>query len=516
MRERIRRVLPTMLLSLALALGAAASLLAASASSSPVGVGSPYGLGLPGNPGDLLAVGQGAGQAVAATPLQQPPSPRDVASAPPRCGKGSRPVPGHYPDGRVPAAVTQSPQAAAGFTCNLTFISHQGESGGFKVWRYVDHAGRVCAYYDTALLYPMNAVSTDNKPSTGVAVLDMTNPAHPVQTDTLTTPTMETPHESLSLNQPRGLLGAVAGNPFVAPGDVAFYSLAKDCRHPVLDFSGPMAPLGHEGSFSPDGRTFWATSTYTPQVTAIDVADPSDPRVLWEGQLTVHGLSFSDDGDTAYMTAPQTGNFELVDVSQIQHRDPSPQARMISQFTWTPSSIPQNAYAFTSHRHRYLLEFDEYAFSFNTRQESDHVGGARIIDIDRPSRPRVISDIRLQVNMPAAHAAASNDPGAVSSAQGYASHYCAIPREVDPQIVACSFIDSGLRVFNISDVRHPREVAYYVAPPKATLPDLEQASDFAMSKPAFDIRRREVWYTDGNSGFYVLRLAPSAWRPSAK
>jgi hypothetical protein len=29
---------------------------------------------------------------------------------------------------------------------------------------------------------------------------------------------------------------------------------------------------------------------------------------------------------------------------------------------------------------------------------------------------------------------------------------------------------------------------------------------FAMSQPAWDPARRSVWFTDGNTGFYVVRL----------
>ena len=37
------------------------------------------------------------------------------------------------------------------------------------------------------------------------------------------------------------------------------------------------------------------------------------------------------------------------------------------------------------------------------------------------------------------------------------------------------------------------------------------ASDYAMSQPAFVPARHEIWYTDGTSGFYVLRIAASVW-----
>ena len=99
--------------------------------------------------------------------------------------------------------------------------------------------------------------------------------------------------------------------------------------------------------------------------------------------------------------------------------------------------------------------------------------------------------------------------------QGYAAHYCNIPSRVDPKIVACSFIASGLRLFDISDLVHPKEIGYFVAPTKAKAENEEQASDFAMSQPAFVPERHEVWFTDGTSGFYALRVADDVWPGSA-
>ena len=139
------------------------------------------------------------------------------------------------------------------------------------------------------------------------------------------------------------------------------------------------------------------------------------------------------------------------------------------------------------------------------------MGAARIIDISNERHPRVVSNLRLQVDQPAAHHAADHDPGAIDPAQGYAAHYCNIPREVDPEIAACSFISSGLRLFDIRDPLHPREIGYFIAPPTPRDVNLFDGSNFAMSKPAFDDGRREIWYSDGASGFYVLRLAKNLW-----
>jgi hypothetical protein len=93
---------------------------------------------------------------------------------------------------------------------------------------------------------------------------------------------------------------------------------------------------------------------------------------------------------------------------------------------------------------------------------------------------------------------------------GYAGHYCAVPQRDEPGIVACSFILSGLRVFDIRDPHHPKELAYFNAPPTQGFTNFG-ATSFAMSAPAFAPERGEVWYADGNSGFYALRFADGVW-----
>ena len=108
---------------------------------------------IPGNPlNDLLALGKGEGQRPAKAAVQSPAAPPVVAVPRASCDKASRPEPGIQ--GRVPAG-----SAAGGLWCNVSLVSRHGTSGGFKVFRYVDGAGHECAYYDTALLFPFNAVN---------------------------------------------------------------------------------------------------------------------------------------------------------------------------------------------------------------------------------------------------------------------------------------------------------------------------------------------------------------------
>ncbi len=456
---------------------------------------------------DLFALGQGFGQ----MPTKAPVAMASIGThAVPRavCGPGSHPEPGIQ--GRVPAG-----SATNGLWCNVTLVSHQGSTGGFKVLRYVDATGHTCAFYDSTLLFGLNAVNPAGLGS-GVVVLDMSDPAHPVQTDSLTALPMLSPHESLNLNQARGLLAADNGNPATEPGFVSIYDVHQDCRHPVLDSTTASGRLGHESGFSIDGKTFYVTSTATPGITAVDVTDPKNPHAIWQGFISSHGMSLSDDGNRAYIADSSGGDMLILDTSQIQARKPSPQAREISRLTWPYASIPQNAIPFTENGKPYVLEFDEYtAGTLHPGAGSDSVGAARIIDISDETKPRVVSNIRLQVNQPADHAAAAGDPGALSPVQGYAAHYCNIPTRVNPKVVACSFIVSGLRVFDISDLSAPTEIAYFVAPTEASIYNGYTASDFAMSQPAFAPDQREIWYTDGPTGFYDVRVASDVWPADA-
>ncbi|MGI8558777.1 MAG: LVIVD repeat-containing protein [Solirubrobacteraceae bacterium] len=447
-------------------------------------------------------------QTPAPAPTQTNAEPPLAAVPPAVCDSASHPLAGEQ--GRVPAAAINSPAAAQGWTCNASVVSHYGSPGGFRVWRYVDQTGHACAYYDTSLFSPLNVASLAGGPSTGVVVLDMSDPANPVQTGTLTSLAMLAPHESLNLNHRRGLLAAEMGNGATLPGLMSIYDVSQDCRHPALDSTYLAASFGHESGFTADGNTFWIGGAEG--IAAVDVSDPKNPQTIWRGNEFSHGLNLSDNGNTLYATNPIDGGLTLLNVSQIQARQPQPTVSEISRLTWNTVSIPQNTNPMTIDGRPYLLEFDEFAFRFNPATINDTVGAARIIDISDPAHPHVTSNIRLAVNMPAAHQAANGDPFPLPSQPlGYSAHYCAIPREVDPEIVACSFLNSGLRIFNIQDPLHPREIAYYISPPSAASNPGATAADFAFAQPAFDPARRAVWYSDATTGFYNLQLDPGVW-----
>ncbi len=447
------------------------------------------------------------GGAALATAAPTPASPAAVPVA--TCGPGSLP---ETTQGRAPKADLASGRYAKGYSCNVTELSHQGKSGGYRVERYVDAQGNECAYYDSTLLFP-TSVPDQGTGGPGTYVLDMKDPAKPVVTDVLRTPAFSSPHESMRLNQQRGLIAAVFGTPATAPGQLEIFDISKDCRKPVPVSSTPFAVLGHEGGFSPDGKTFYAGSLYFRTLTAIDISDARVPKPLFAtDDYQPHGVSISQDGNTLYMAEASFDDagfsgLTVLDVSQINKRVLNPSVPLVSRLTWDTVSTPQNATPFTRGGKKYVMEIDEFG-------SGKSIGAARIIDVQDITRPRVVSDIRLAVNRAEAQGAdLEADPGNDQSFQGYQGHYCSLPSRVDPNILACTFIMSGLRVFDISDVTKPREIAYHNKPIlKGTSSNPNRAGSFAMSAPAYDEATGDIWYSDGNSGFYAVRLTGPAKR----
>ena len=440
--------------------------------------------------GGALPVGAAAGP---------PRATRDIA-----CAAGSRP---ESMQGRAPSRDYKTGRAALGYTCNTRELAHIADSGGYRTYRYVDSQHHVCAFFDSTLLFPLNLFT--DPANTGVWVLDMTNPHKPVHVTTLRTPAMQTPHESLSLNVKRGLLGAVSANPVFYPGQFDLYDVHTDCRAPALTASLPVGVLGHEGSFSPDGMTYYSSGLSSKTVAAIDVSNPQMPITIWAGHdWRIHGLNVSDDGKTLYGagTGADAGLIVL-DVSQVQARMSNPTVPEITRITWREVSTPQTDIPVTIRGHKYLVDIDEFGAGGN----SGPVGAARIIDIANRRHPRVVSNLRLAVNNKPTDPGLLGDPNADSSLAGYAGHYCGVPSEVEPGIVACSFIASGLRVFDIHDPYHPKEIAYFNKPQVNPLySGGSPRGAYAMSQPAFDVKRGDIWYTDGNSGFYVVHV--SSWK----
>lgn len=432
------------------------------------------------------------------------------------CGPGARAETGIQ--GRVSRADHESGLAAQGLRCNAELVGQHtqekagqkgtivGSVGGYKVLRYVDSQGNECAYYDTSLLPPTNAGDAN----IGVRVLDMNDPTNPRLSMILPTGAMASPHESLVLSEKRGLLMAVAGNlsQAVLPGIVDIYDLdgPLGCQVPVLKSSTPLGIWGHESGLSQDGNTFYAASFSTTTITALDISDPSLPRLIGQIPAKTHGMSLSADGNRAYLArnSSSANGLVILDTTQFQNRTPNPVAPQISHLRWTGMSTPQSTIPVTIKGKPYVIESDEFG-----------PGASRIIDISDETNPFVVSNLRLEVHQKdirAANPSMEKDPGVdtpFAFAQDYTGHFCNVPKLIDPQIVACGMAVSGLRVFNIEDPYNPYEVAYFTAPVQTRA--FPEGSNWAYSMPIFAPERKEVWYSESYTGFYAVKLTNGAW-----
>ncbi|MBV8063051.1 MAG: hypothetical protein JOY51_05615 [Nevskia sp.] len=371
-----------------------------------------------------------------------------------QCGAGSQPETALQ--GEVPLADRQSGRNLKGYSCNLQLVEQYQGTGASVVNPSYSH----CAYMSTGgtLLDPLQAL----EPSPGALVVDASDPAKPVQSANLIGPSMLIgTWESLKVHEGRKLLGGVAVGPLVGAGFFDVYDIS-DCAHPVqLNGIGgsslelPDNVLGHEGNWSPDGKTYWATGTAFGSITAIDVSNPASPQIVFTGLAGFpanHGVELSADGNTLYLATCLPGGLAILDVSDVQSRKAAPTIRQIGAITWNQFSCGQHALPVTWGGKPYLIAADEF--------DSE---GVHILDISDPTQPKVVKQIQLQIQY-LQNATTRADDTVGDGAFGYESHYCAVDTPTNPTALACGYFQSGIRVFDVRNPLQPREIAYFNPP----------------------------------------------------
>ncbi|RAY11410.1 hypothetical protein DPM19_30780 [Actinomadura craniellae] len=365
------------------------------------------------------------------------------------CGPGAAPETGLQ--GQVPLADRTSGRSRQGYRCNLELVSqYQGQGQGTVGASY----GK-CQYLGTIL---PSAVTAKNK---GVNVIDMSDPRRPKLTDSLVSPaTLGGTWETLKVHEGRGLLAAVSVGLLSGGFFVSVYDVKTDCTRPRLlngingtNLTMPAVFPGHEAGWSPDGRTYWTTGTVGGTIAALDMTNPAKPQVLYNGTtgLVNHGVGVSADGNRLYVAEIPAGVITF-DASDIQQRKPQPQLRRISTATWPDGMVTQHLVPFTDRGRPYLLAVDELGSS-----------GVRILDISDERAPRVVRELKLEINRPE-HVAVRGADTAKNGIFGYDSHYCTLDRLTDPTALACGWAQSGIRVFDVRDLQRPREIAYFNPP----------------------------------------------------
>jgi hypothetical protein len=406
-----------------------------------------------------------------------------------------------------------------------------------------------CYYHATA---PGGVVK-----SPGVQVIDASDPKQPKLTTTLATPVMSEPWESLKVHDRRGLLAAVQMGPaWNPPAFFEVYDVKSDCTAPTLLSTLPLPLPEHEGAWAPDGNTYWV-GHWTGGLAAIDVSDPRRPRLLYVDDSRVHGLSLSADGNTAYLAVPsilegEPNGLRVVDVSEVQSRRPLPRIHTLSTLYWTDGSVAQRTIPVTYGGRPFVIFTDEAGSRSGDRSSGwlgfgSPAGATRIIDISDLSRPRIVSKLKLEIQMPEQAETHRVDTEG-NSGIGYQTHYCNVDQDVDPTALACSHFESGIRVFDIRNPYQPREIAYFNPPaqigkqaelqgswhvsapanvfanialklikgeaglPKeSSFPRANLTADWCTSQVRFYKPRNELWTHCTDNGFMILKLTNAAY-----
>lgn len=458
------------------------------------------------------------------------------------CDADSLPEPGLQGD--VSAEDRLSGRSTLGYRCNIRPVGSFVGAGGGIVSAVFEH----CSY--TGSLFPGNNVLEQP----GVQIIDAADPANPRLVGSLTEPAMRGgTWETLKVNTERKLLAATSVPLNWGGGFFSIYDIS-DCERPRLLNPGPGTafPLpftSHEGGFSPDGRTYWASGVFPGHLSAIDVSDPAVPQVIWQGLNSVigHGFGITPDGNTMYIS--NMAGVTVLDIGAVQRRDPYPRVPHVAAYLWPDGQLNQHSIPVTIAGRAHIVTPDEGGS-----------GGVRIFDVGAPDQPRQVAQVKLEINLPE-----NLDTNFRSSMGGslFSSnpHYCTVDRPADPTALACSWESSGIRVFDITDLESIREIGYF-NPPAATgttvaerpnsahvlasiigfpavdflnlgmaavngrVDPLEligprsgmivggdMSTDWCLSPPVF--RGNQIWTTRSDTGFHVLELSPGVYTPPA-
>jgi hypothetical protein len=436
-----------------------------------------------------------------------------------------------------------------------------------------DSSGHTCVYGGGAFMEHL-----------GTGVVDVTDPSKPVQTADLTTSAMQNPGEGLRVHEGRGLLISAhyitgdprigtqkidpSGSPSIAPYTPEYngfdvYDVKKDCRHPQLlattnaiPFSTAGLPAragtspwpdpdyvyGHEGAFAPDGLTYYVSDTPHQVYHAIDVSDPTQPKLLASFHFPylssdpkapgagVHGLSVGLDGNRIYVTetgqtgaprvVPQTGEyhdgFVIVDTSDIQARKPNAAMRFVSETVFRDSSGQQLALQVKIKGKPYVIALGEIGSALGAAAQKTACAAGltpfsrvKIFDISEEQYPVHVNDLTLEVNDPKNCAAIGPDLDLKRSIPlTYDVHHCSVDNREEATTLACGYFESGIRVYDIRDPAHVKEIAYFN--PAATT-SARPGTGWCASMAIVDAPKGMVYSWCQETGVLALKFTNGVW-----
>lgn len=249
----------------------------------------------------------------------------------------------------------------------------------------------------------------------------------------------------------------------------------------------------------------------------VDIADPANPKEIsrwWrEGQwleggekgvpngTLLHGGAHVR-GERAYLPY-SAGGFVILDISD------KTKPRMVSDLPFSPpfqSFIAVHTALPLTQRELVIVNSEAIAENCD-----EPLGYAGIVDIRDETKPRLISLFPLP--KPPEDAPYPNfceKGGRFGPHNQHQPQYQPILMQ-DENLCYLTYFNAGLRVFDISDERLPREVAWFIPPdPVQRRGLLPRSKLVAQSEDVVVDSRGNIFVSDKNHGVYVLRLDRAA------
>jgi hypothetical protein len=400
----------------------------------------------------------------------------------------------HGLQGQTTVQERMSGDSETAYNCNLELVGEEPQDTYQGAYSQDGPA-----WYDVCTYYGTDRGFTTGQ---GIKVIDASDPAHPVVVTQLTdSPAALSPHETVATNAKSRL--RVAGQ--TNGPNFAVYDIS-DCRHPVLKgtVDASSTSFHHMGAFAPDGKTYYASQNNQGIggfVYPFDVSDPAHPKSLtpWQylGDGRPHSLTLNSSTflpnvpegtlafvgqNTSFPYAAGGDGLVIEDVSDYQNRVTPPQIGILGKY-FSQLGGAESMIQVKIKGHPYIVTTDEAGAANGAGgwqaacgRGASPFGYPQIVDVSDVMNPKVVSKIRLEVNDPdpikcmallagtppdAPGTAPGTNLPAISGTTNYSEEACVPDNPEDTKMLACSFQNAQLRVFDVSDPIHPKEIAYW-------------------------------------------------------
>jgi hypothetical protein len=416
-------------------------------------------------------------------------------AAAPRCGRLDLPETGLQGD--VPRADQLSGRAMQGYNCGVALVGHT-DLGGHGGHANMAWAGN-CAYVASA--------------GQGISVVDVSDPRQPTLVSTLhgngSDLTLETIAATKVGNRAVLVAGRYGAIPIQVPAPMDIDDIS-DCAHPKLASTFTFPENIHNLTFSPDGTRVYATLP----IQVLDITDLANPTFLgklddqipvptFPGKYLSHEIMTSPDGNTLYLggQTPNYSYFTIVDVTGWPERP----AILLSQVEGRGHSIRLARIKGRT----YALHSEESVVGPTAKgcvpEEMNPFAGAAqpwLSDVTDPANPKMrISQFRLAINEPA------NCATEVADGVNASVHYHDVDDPNRTTFAMLSMWNAGLRIVDLRDPYHPREVGYF-NPGAFLTPGEDALLDKAWGHVRYVPSTGQIWFASQSGGFWVVELEP--------